>query len=135
MSSLEDFGKASGQDLPDKFAITLRWTALEPSEVFPAIWKMNIAKNWTEFRSAASEFDVPSQNLLYADVDGNIGYQTPGLIPIRSKGDGRFPVPGWTGEYEWTGYIPFDQLPSMFNPPKVLLFQQTIKSFLLSIRT
>ena len=116
MSSLEDFGKASGQDLPGKFAITLRWTALEPSEVFPAIWKMNIAKNWTEFRSAASEFDVPSQNLLYADVDGNIGYQTPGLIPIRSKGDGRFPVPGWTGEYEWTGYIPFDQLPSMFNP-------------------
>jgi penicillin amidase len=56
--------------------------------------------------------------LIYADVDGNIGYQMPGNIPIRAKGDGRLPVPGWTDEYEWTGYIPFDKLPSAFNPPQ-----------------
>jgi penicillin amidase len=117
-SALENFDQKSGVQVPSKYAIALRWTALDVSDVFPAIWKMNVAKNWIEFRQAASEFDVPSQNLMYADVDGNIGYQTPGLIPVRSKGDGRFPVPGWTGEYEWTGYIPFDQLPSMFNPPE-----------------
>jgi penicillin amidase len=116
MKLLKDFGNNGGLDLPKPYSIALRWTALEPSETFPAIWKMNIAKNWEEFRTAASEFDVPSQNLIYADIDGNIGYQTPGLIPIRVKGDGRFPVPGWTGEYEWKGYIPFNELPSIQNP-------------------
>jgi penicillin amidase len=59
---------------------------------------------------------VPAQNLLYADVDGNIGYQMPGDIPIRAKGDGTLPVPGWTDEYEWTGLIPFEDLPYTFNP-------------------
>ncbi len=59
---------------------------------------------------------MPAQNLLYADVDGNIGYQMPGDIPIRANGDGTLPVPGWTDEYEWTGYIPFEELPYTFNP-------------------
>jgi penicillin G amidase len=114
--SLSDFKNKTGQELPQQYAIALRWTALESSDTFPAIWKINIAKNWDEFRAAAADFDVPSQNLLYADIDGNIGYQTPGMIPIRAKGDGRLPVPGWTDEYEWTGYIPFAELPSIKNP-------------------
>ena len=59
---------------------------------------------------------MPSQNLIYADVDGNIGYQTPGLIPIRANGDGSLPVPGWTDDYEWVAYIPFNDLPRAFNP-------------------
>jgi penicillin amidase len=63
-------------------------------------------------------FHVPAQNLLYADVDGNIGYQMPGGIPMRANGDGTLPVPGWTDEYEWTGYIPFEDLPYTFNPPE-----------------
>jgi penicillin amidase len=116
MKSLQDFRNKTGQDVPEQYAIALRWTALEASDTFPAIWKMNVAKNWEEFRAAAADFDVPSQNLMYADIDGNIGYQTPGMIPIRAKGDGRFPVPGWTDEYEWTGYIPFAELPSIKNP-------------------
>ena len=116
MKSLNDFENKTGQDVPKPYAIALRWTALEASDTFPAIWKMNVAKNWEEFRAAASNFDVPSQNLMYADIDGNIGYQTPGMIPIRAKGDGRFPVPGWISDYEWTGYIPFDELPSVKNP-------------------
>jgi penicillin amidase len=107
-----------GLELPEKFAIALRWTALEPSHTFPAIWKFDIASNWDEFRAGAAEFDVPAQNLVYADVDGNIGYQTPGKIPVRSSGDGRLPVPGWTDQYEWTGYIPFEELPYAFNPPQ-----------------
>lgn len=114
--SLNDFRNKTGQDVPERYAIALRWTALESSDTFPAIWKINVAKNWDDFRAAAADFDVPSQNLLYADIDGNIGYQTPGMIPIRAKGDGRLPVPGWTDEYEWTGYIPFGELPSIKNP-------------------
>ena len=103
------FKDRAGIDLPTVYAIALRWTALEPGSVFEAIWGFDKAKNWTDFRNAARNFVVPAQNLMYADVDGNIGYQMPGNIPIRTKGDGRLPVPGWTGEYEWTGYIPFDE--------------------------
>ncbi len=110
------FRERAGIDLPEHYAIAIRWTALEPSCVFCAILGLNTAQNFDEFRQAASQFAVPAQNLLYADVDGNIGYQMPGLIPIRKHGDGRMPVPGWTGEYEWEGYIPFEQLPYAFNP-------------------
>ncbi len=112
----KDINKTATTQMPQSYAISLRWTALEPSTTFPAIWKMNLARTWQEFRTAASQFDVPSQNLIYADVDGNIGYQFPGKIPIRRKGDGRYPVPGWTDDYEWTGFIPFDELPRDFNP-------------------
>jgi penicillin G amidase len=115
---LQGFDKESGVELPPHFGIALRWTALSPSSTFQAIWRFNRAKSWEEFRDGARVFDVPSQNLVYADVDGNIGYQTPGKIPIRASGDGRFPMPGWTDEHEWTGFIPFEELPSMFNPPQ-----------------
>ncbi|MFD0852050.1 penicillin acylase family protein, partial [Actinomadura adrarensis] len=94
----------------------LRWTALEPGHTADAILRMNTAQNWEQFRAAAKVFEVPAQNLVYADVDGNIGYQAPGKIPVRAKGDGTWPVPGWTGEHEWTGYIPFEELPSVHNP-------------------
>jgi penicillin amidase len=94
----------------------LRWTALEPTEVFRSILELNKAQNWQEFRNALKYWAAPSQNFVYADVDGNIGYQAPGNIPMRTKGTGFMPVPGWTGEYEWKGYIPFDELPSVFNP-------------------
>jgi penicillin amidase len=116
---LEEFAGDAGIDLPADFALALRWTALEPSCVFCAVWQFDKAQNWEDFRLAASQFAVPSQNLVYADIDGNIGYQTPGLIPIRVEDhDGMLPVPGWTGEYEWQGYIPFDELPFAFNPPE-----------------
>ena len=99
-------------------SIALKWTALAPSTPFKAIWGFNKAQNWEDFREAARNFHVPAQNLLYADVDGNIGYQMPGDIPMRANGDGTLPVPGWTDEYEWTGFIPFEELPYTFNPPE-----------------
>ncbi len=100
-------------------AVAMKWTAIQPgASVVPALLALDAAQNWNDFRQALGHWDVPSQNFVFADVDGNIGYQAPGLIPIRAKGDGSMPVPGWTGEYEWTGYIPFDQLPSRFNPPE-----------------
>ncbi len=116
---LEDFDQDTGIRFPENYAVSLRWTALEPSCVFCAFWEFNLAQNWQEFRKAAENFTVPSQNLLYADVDGNIAYQMPGKIPIRMEGhDGMLPVPGWTGNYEWQGYIPFEELPFSLNPPE-----------------
>lgn len=116
---LDDFNTEAGISLPDNYAIALRWTALEPTCTFCAIFDFNTAQNWDDFRAAAAKFIVPSQNLVYADVDGNIGYQMPGNIPIRVEGHtGLLPVPGWTGEYEWQGYIPFMELPFAFNPPE-----------------
>ena len=114
---LEDFAETTTLDIPENYALALKWTALEPSCVFCSVWKINRAQDWGDFREAAREFVVPSQNLLYADVDGNIGYQMPGNIPLRTTDhDGMLPVPGWTGEYEWQGYIPFEELPYTFNP-------------------
>lgn len=110
------FKDASGVFLPDHYVVALAWTALKPSSPFEAIWGIDKARNWDQFRAASQNFHVPAQNLLYADRQGNIGYQMPGDIPLRKKGDGRFPVPGWTGEYDWTGFVPFDKLPYTFNP-------------------
>ena len=112
----EAFKDRAGIELPDNYVIALQWTALTPSTPFQAIWGFDKAQNWEEFREAAANFHVPAQNLLFADVEGNIAYQMPGDIPIRAKGDGTIPVPGWTDEYEWTGFIPFEDLPYTFNP-------------------
>lgn len=112
----QPFVQRSGVELPEHYAIALAWTALSPSSPFEAIWGFNKAQNWEEFRAAARNFHVPAQNLLYADTAGNIGYQMPGDIPIRAKGDGTLPVPGWTDEYAWTGFISFDELPYALNP-------------------
>ncbi|GAA5084395.1 penicillin acylase family protein [Microbacterium yannicii] len=98
------------------FAVSLRWTALQPGTTASAIFALNTAKDFDDFRGAAALFDVPAQNLIYADVDGNIGYQTPGKLPIRGAGDGSMPQPGWDSAYAWQGYIPFEELPVSYNP-------------------
>ncbi|MBC7443321.1 MAG: penicillin acylase family protein [Ramlibacter sp.] len=102
---------------PASYQLSLQWTALTPGRTASAIFALGAATDWASFRAAAQQFDVPSQNLVYADVDGNIGYQAPGLIPIRRSGDGTVPAPGWTSLYGWTGFIPFEELPQSFNPP------------------
>lgn len=113
---LADFDQTSGLDLPENYAIALRWTALDPGNTLQSIFKINRAQNFDEFRAAAGDFVGPSQNLLYADEDGNIGYQMPGHIPLRNQSDGKYPVPGWTDEYAWQGFIPFEELPFGLNP-------------------
>lgn len=100
------------------YQLSLQWTALTPGHAAGAIFALDLAQNWQEFRASAARFDVPSQNLIYADVDGNIGYQAPGQVPIRKVGDGTVPVPGWSSQYGWSGYLGFDQLPSEYNPAK-----------------
>src|SRR6202140_3476993 len=79
------------------------------------------AQNWEEFRKAFAQLDAPGQNVVYADVDGNIGYQTTGHVPIRAAGDGSLPVSGADDANEWTSYIPFDKLPSIYNPPSGII--------------
>ena len=79
---------------------------------------MNEARNWTEFTDALRGYVVPSQNFVYADVDGHIGYYAPGRIPMRASGDGSRPADGWTGDAEWTGWVPFEELPHLFDPPE-----------------
>lgn len=107
---------ASAPDRGTGYAVALRWTALTPGTTADAVFELDLAHNWDEFRGAAKDFAVPSQNMIYADTDGDIGYQTPGQIPIRKAGDGSWPVPGWTDRYAWTGFIPFDALPHELNP-------------------
>ncbi|WP_185994608.1 penicillin acylase family protein [Nocardioides campestrisoli] len=103
---------------PGGYAVSLAWTALDPSPTADAILQMNRASSWPEFRAAASKFAVPAQNLVYADTEGNIGYQAPGRVPIRQRGhDGSRPAAGWLPRNDWTGeFVPFDALPSVLNP-------------------
>ncbi|MGD7048406.1 penicillin acylase family protein [Rossellomorea marisflavi] len=97
-------------------ALSMRWTALDPSLELQAIIDMNKASNWTEFEKAMEDFHTPTQNFVFADNDGTIAYKANGKIPIRKKGDGLLPVPGWTSDYEWTGFIPYEELPRVVNP-------------------
>ena len=99
--------------------IALRWTLYDG--IRNPFFAVNSAQNWTDFRRAFSEFDAPGQNVVYADIDGNIGYQATGKIPMRAMGDGSLPENGSDNAHEWTGYIPFDKLPSIYNPPTGIL--------------
>ncbi|MGB0013403.1 MAG: penicillin acylase family protein [Candidatus Sulfotelmatobacter sp.] len=95
--------------------VALRWTLYDGLRM--PFFDVDTAQNWQDFRKAFSQLDAPGQNVVYADVDGNIGYQTTGHIPIRASGDGSLPVSGADDAHEWTSYIPFDKLPSIYNPP------------------
>ncbi len=120
-SDLNGFTATPGAEFPAGVgltAVSLRWTALEPGRLFEAVIRLDRASDFREFRDALRYWDVPAQNIVYADVEGNIGYQVPGRQPIRAHGHGLAPAPGWTDQYEWTGYIPFDRLPYLFNPEK-----------------
>ncbi len=94
--------------------IALRWTLYDGLHM--PFFDVDSAQNWEDFRKAFSQLDAPGQNVVYADVDGNIGYHTTGRVPIRASGDGSLPVSGADDAHEWTGYIPFDKLPSIYNP-------------------
>lgn len=95
-----------------------RWYQQDVMPSLAVIERMNVASNFDDFREAVRGWASPGQNMVFADVDGNIGYQFTGIIPIRPSGvTGEVPLPGWTGEHEWQGTIPFDELPSAFNPP------------------
>jgi len=101
--------------------VALKWTALQPGDTtLDAYVGLNYARNWRDFTTALRSYVAPVQNFVYADTDGNIGYYAPGRIPIRNGWNGMLPVPG-DGTREWTGFIPFEDLPHTFNPPEGMI--------------
>ncbi|WP_289019160.1 penicillin acylase family protein [uncultured Ornithinimicrobium sp.] len=110
-----------GVETSDDYEVALAWTALEPGRTVEAVFAINRAAGWEEFRDAARLFAVPSQNLIYADTEGNIGYQAPGLVPVRRSAThgtppGFYPAPGWDEAYAWTGWVDFEEMPHALNP-------------------
>ena len=101
--------------------LALKWTVYDLQATRIPFFAIDSAQNWQEFETAFSRFGAPGQNVVYADVDGHIGYQATGLIPIRSTGDGSLPVPGDDDAHEWTGYVPYDKLPSVYDPPSGII--------------
>jgi penicillin amidase len=101
--------------------LSLRWSAAEPGVFQFPFLDIGRARNWQEFTAAISRFPGPGSNLVYADVDGNIGYHAAGKLPIRKGWLGDLPVDGSSGEFEWQGFIPFEELPSAFNPPSGMI--------------
>ncbi|MGE5322212.1 MAG: penicillin acylase family protein, partial [Actinomycetota bacterium] len=97
--------------------IALQWLIYDTREIGIPLFDLDSAQNWEQFRKALSSFATPSQNVVYGDVDGNIGYQPMGFVPTRASGDGTVPVSGADGKHDWTGYLPFDKLPDVYNPP------------------
>ncbi|WP_232678134.1 penicillin acylase family protein [Nocardioides sp. R-C-SC26] len=117
-ASASESAGASGTQGDPEYAVALAWTALQPSTTADAILALDRASDWDSFRTALSSFAAPGQNVVYADKDGQIGYQATGLIPIRKSGnDGRSPARGWRSEDDWTGeVVPYDALPHVLDP-------------------
>jgi len=128
LSDVLDDVEAAGQTAPingvetlTSYDVSMAWTGLEETRTADAVFLLNAATDWDSFRDAARMFAVPSQNLIYADTQGNIGYQAPGLVPIRESSTngappGFFPAQGWLPAYDWTGWVPFSEMPSVYNP-------------------
>ncbi|MBA3232577.1 MAG: penicillin acylase family protein [Propionibacteriales bacterium] len=107
----------SSPERGDGYGVALQWTALTPGRTADSLFAFNAAANWDEFGEAARDFAAPSQNLVYADDEGHIGYQASGSIPVRRTGDGSWPVPGWDPAYNWApNPVPYDALPSVLDP-------------------
>ena len=99
--------------------VALRWTLYDGMRV--PFFDIDSAQNWDEFTKAFSQLEEPGQNVVYADVDGNIGYHATGKVPIRAAGDGSLPQSGADDAHEWISYIPFDKLPNIYNPPSGII--------------
>ena len=122
--TIEVRGTRHGPVISDQFrvfdeAVSLRWAAYDADgSSYEGFYRVNYARDWQSFNAAFANYVAPALNLLYSDRQGNIGYVGVGRIPVRAKGEGTLPVPGWNDEYAWTGTIPFAAMPRSFNPPK-----------------
>lgn len=117
---ISDVIESLKHDTPEGHVLAFQWTALRDDDMTAeAASRIMTSRNWQDFRNALRNYHSPQQNMVYADVDGNIGYIAPGRVPIRNKENkinGLLPVPGWLPQYDWQGFIPFDELPQSFNP-------------------
>ena len=108
-----DIGAVAGEDR----VLALAWTALlENDTSIETLFDLTKAPDWERFLATVERNATPQQNVFYADRKGHIGMVAPGLVPLRRSGDGLWPVPGWTGEHDWTGFIPKDALPKQADP-------------------
>lgn len=107
-------GDHDAADLP---LLALCWSGHWPGRSLGGLLRLQKAHDWPSFRAALAEVAEPSLNIVYADIAGNIGYQYVGRVPLRRAGFGLTPAPGWEDSHEWQGWLPFDELPSAFNPP------------------
>jgi len=98
-------------------ALSMRWTGNEYSNESRTLYLLNRAGDWSDFKNAIKTFSSVSQNVVYADVDGNIGLYCAAGVPIRAEGTGAAVMPGWTDRYDWRGLVPFELLPHQYNPP------------------
>jgi penicillin amidase len=100
----------------------LRWTALDPKlNTIDSVYPINRARDWKDFNDALRKFTAPTQNIVYADVDGHIGYHVAGVVPIRRSGDGSVPYDGSTNEGDWINFIPINKLPTLYDPPSGII--------------
>ena len=114
---LQEVSASKSDPSKEPYGVALSWTALQPGRSMDALLGIDQAQNFKEFRDAAALLSAPSQNLIYADTSGNIGYQLAGAAPLRGEGNGTKPSPGWDQSYDWKGLIPFAKLPYIFDPP------------------
>ncbi|PFG32305.1 penicillin acylase family protein [Sanguibacter antarcticus] len=118
----DSISQAFSAETETTFEVALGWTALEPGHTAEAIFAMDLAKTPEDIRAAAEKFEVPAQNITFATVDGHIGYQAPGKIPVRAAvagpvpSDGTWPRPGWDSRYDWQGYVDSASMPSVLDP-------------------
>lgn len=101
--------------------LALRWTAHDPSQEFRALYGINRAHNWSEFLDSLSYQSAPTLNYVYADTHGNIGYTLAGKVPLRRSVPTLLPPEGWVDDHEWQGYVPFEELPRVYNPTEGIL--------------
>ena len=117
---ISDVSRAASDPTPRGYVLAFAWTALfDDDKTMQWMRKVARAGNWQDFLAAARDYQVPQQNMVYADVDGNIGYVAPGRIPVRKPENdlkGLAPAPGWEARYDWAGWIPFEELPRQYNP-------------------
>jgi penicillin G amidase len=101
--------------------IALEWLIYDTRNINIPLFDLDAAQDWQQFRKALATFATPSQNVVYGDIDGNIGYQAMGFVPVRISGDGTTPISGADGKHDWNGYLPFDKMPSLYNPPSGII--------------
>jgi penicillin amidase len=114
-------GVADQSQHPITETYALQWVGAEHGISLESVLGIGRARDFEGFRSALRGWECPGQNMVFADIDGNIGYQLTGLYPLRRRGDGSYPVPGWSSDYGWDGFIPFEELPWAYNPPEGFL--------------
>ena len=128
---ISDVSRVAQAEAPRGYVLAFSWTALaEDDRTLQAAHRIARARDWPEFLAAARDFHVPQQNMVYADVDGNIGFIAAGRVPLRMPENdlkGLAPAPGWEARYDWAGWVPFEELPQTYNPPSGLLWSANEK--------